>query len=84
MRNINKFVRENNFVTEDISTPGCKGLMVHIPTESRDYRALVRCYGADDYEAEIYYKLNNGKYSWLKIYYATTQKQLIGFLQELL
>lgn len=81
MRTINKFVKENNMNTTNISSPSCKGLMVQI---SEELRANIRCYGSDDYEAEIFYKGRDGKYRWQRIIYSATQKQMVQKLQELL
>ena len=81
MRTINKFVRENNFNTTDISSPSCEGMMVQI---SEELRANIRCYGSDDYEAEIFYKGTDGKYRWRQVIYSSTQKAMVQKLQELL
>ena len=81
MRTVNKFVRENNMNTVDISTPGCDGLVIQL-TET--LRVNARCYGSDDYEAEIFYKGRDGKYRWRQILYFTTQKAMVQKLQELL
>ena len=51
---------------------------------SEELRANIRCYGSDDYEAEIFYKGTDGKYRWRQVIYSATQKAMVQKLQELL